>query len=374
MPVCAGHPSPRVLCIAQPAERPRLHLRRTGPAGAIKRPLMLLQALVEPAKREAEIAAKVVDPRALRRKILRGGGRGLVEHGKGFVEAIRHAQAGGEPEPGATPLDVGIGDHQGLLEGGHGFRDGAEVVQDLAAEQGQRTHIGALPGQGEPALDETQGSFAPVLRGLRPCRFQVGLGGAIVVGSVEMLCAQHQVPASEPIGRPPVQLAAPAPEQRVVDALLNQGVGEEEVIALRVYQAMPHQVVAVPPGPLEQGDQDLGGKALADDRGCLQRLPVGQREPIQACQHQTPDRPRDAALGALLGMPQQLLQKQRIAGGAFDATLGELAERVEIGFGKPVGLARLKRAEVHRDDRLTGSCRAPVLTERIALDPRGRDQ
>ena len=145
---------------------------------------------------------------------------------------------------------------KGLLEGGNRFRDGAEVVQDLAPEQGQRTHIGPLPGQGEPALDETQCPFGPVLRGLRPCRFQVGLGGAIVVGSVEMLCAQHQVPASEPVGRPPVQLAAPAPEQRVVDALLNQGVGEEEVIALRAYQAMPHQVVAVPPGPLEQGYQD----------------------------------------------------------------------------------------------------------------------
>ena len=86
----------------------------------------------------------------------------------------------------------------------------------------------------------------------------------------------------------------------------------------------------------------LGGKALAEDRGCLQRPLLGQREPIQTCQHQTPDRPRDAALGALLGMPQQLLEKQRIAGGAFDATLGELAERVEIGFGEPVGLARLQ--------------------------------
>ena len=148
---------------------------------------MLQQALVEPAKREAEIAAKVVDLRALRRKILRGGGRGLVEHGKRFVEAICHAQTGGEPEPGATPLDVGIGDRQGLLKGGNGFRNGAEVVQDLATEQGQRTHIGALPRQGESALDETQCPFAAVLRGLRPCRFQVGLGGAIVVGSVEML-------------------------------------------------------------------------------------------------------------------------------------------------------------------------------------------
>ena len=72
-------------------------------------------------------------------------------------------------------------------------------------------------------------------------------------------------------------------------------------------------------------------------------------------------------------MPQQLLKKQRIAGSAFDATLGELAECVEVGPGEPVGFARLKRAEVNRD-RVTGYRRAPVLTERIALDPGGRDQ
>ena len=35
---------------------------------------------------------------------------------KGLVETIRHAQAGGEPKPGSTPLDVNIGDGQGLLE------------------------------------------------------------------------------------------------------------------------------------------------------------------------------------------------------------------------------------------------------------------
>ena len=83
---------------------------------------MLLQALVEPTKREAEIATKMVDPRALRREVVRSRrGRGLLQHRKCLVETICHAQAGGEPEPGATPLDVNIGDRQGLLEGSNGF-------------------------------------------------------------------------------------------------------------------------------------------------------------------------------------------------------------------------------------------------------------
>jgi hypothetical protein len=57
----------------------------------------------------------------------------------------------------------------------------------------------------------------------------------------------------------------------------------------------------------------------------LQRPLIGQCKPIQARLYQTPDRPRHVALGAFLGMPQQLLQKQRIPVGPFDATLGELA-------------------------------------------------
>ena len=80
-----------------------------------------------------------------------------------------------------------------------------------------------------------------------------------------MLCAQRQVTVPEPICRPPVQLAAPAPEQRVVDALLNQRVGEEEVIALRAHQEMPHQVGAIPAGLVEQGCQRFGSKALAEN-------------------------------------------------------------------------------------------------------------
>jgi len=85
---------------------------------------MLLQALDESSEREAEIATQVVDSRALRRELADSRrGCGLVQHCKGLVETIRHAQAGGEPEPGSTPLDVDIGDRQGLLESGNRFRD-----------------------------------------------------------------------------------------------------------------------------------------------------------------------------------------------------------------------------------------------------------
>ena len=85
---------------------------------------MLLQALDKPSEREAEIAPQVVDPRALRREVVDSRrGRGLVQHRKGLVETIRHAQAGGEPKPGATSLDVSIGDCQGLLESSNRFWD-----------------------------------------------------------------------------------------------------------------------------------------------------------------------------------------------------------------------------------------------------------
>jgi hypothetical protein len=83
---------------------------------------MLLQALDNPSEREAEIAPQVVDPRALRREVVGSRrGRGLVQHRKGLVETIRHAQAGGEPKPGSTPLDVNISDCQGQLKSSYRF-------------------------------------------------------------------------------------------------------------------------------------------------------------------------------------------------------------------------------------------------------------
>jgi hypothetical protein len=83
---------------------------------------MLLQALDEPSEREAEIATQVVDPRALRREVVDSHrARGLVQHRKGLVETIHHAQAAGEPKPGSTPLDLEIGDRQGLLESSNRF-------------------------------------------------------------------------------------------------------------------------------------------------------------------------------------------------------------------------------------------------------------
>ena len=52
---------------------------------------MLLQALHDPSEREAEIAPQMMDPRALRREVVGSRrGRGLLQHRKSLVEAIRH--------------------------------------------------------------------------------------------------------------------------------------------------------------------------------------------------------------------------------------------------------------------------------------------
>ena len=99
---------------------------------------------------------------------------------------------------------------------------------------------------------------------------------------------------------------------------------------------------------------ELPAEALAEHRGRLQGRLVGRIELVDARLHQVLHRARDAGFRAFLGVPQQLLQEQRVAGGPLDAPRGEPIRRVEERARQRQRLLAPQRAEVDRHQRRTG--------------------
>ena len=151
--------------------------------------------------------------------------------------------------------------------------------------------------------------------------------------------------------------------------------GEQERLAVvRPHEVARHEMLGGMVRMLEQVGQGSAVEALAEHRGRLQGRLVGRVEPVDARLHQVLHRARDAGFRAVLGVPQQLLQEQRVAGGPLDAPRGELVRRVEERARQRQRLLAPQRAEVERDQRCAGDPVAPLPAERVALEPRGHHQ
>ncbi len=189
-----------------------------------------------------------------------------------------------------------------------------------------------------------------------------------------MLGAQHRLAIAEPFGRLAVQLATAGPQQGVVNRVADQGVAEQQVVANRPHQLALDQAAAGVVWAGEEMAQRVEGEALAEHRGRLERLTIRRIELIHARLDQALHRARHDALHALLGMAQQLLEKQRIAGCAFDAASGELAARPGLDAGQRLGLAGAQWAQIQRHQRAAADARPPRLIQRVASDAGGHDQ
>src|SRR5205807_9691991 len=161
------------------------------------------------------------------------------------------------------------------------------------------------------------------------------------------------------------------PEQSCVDGVPDKGMAKQKIISLWPQQGMFYR----PPGSikrvLDQGAQPAKLKALPE-HGCrLQGLFVRGLEPVDSGLYQTLDRVRNGAVGVLLRIAQQLLQKQRIAGGAFQAAHGERTHLLEDIAGERQRLVTMQRCEIDRQDR---SAWLPSACHRITDVARGEDE
>jgi hypothetical protein len=75
-------------------------------------------------------------------------------------------------------------------------------------------------------------------------------------------------------------------------------------------------------------------KALADDRGGLQRLPVARRKPVHPRQYQAADRGWYRLASSFLGIAKQLLEEERIAFGALNAGQRDPLRRIDKCAGE----------------------------------------
>jgi hypothetical protein len=96
-----------------------------------------------------------------------------------------------------------------------------------------------------------------------------------VLSSIEVLSAKRLIPPFEPGGGASVQASTSRLVQEFVDRVADQRVREQEVAALRPDQKMADQLGRAIVVTLDQVADLVHGEALAENRGRLQRLPVG---------------------------------------------------------------------------------------------------
>ena len=134
----AAHPALRVLRIAQAAQGQRFAFDAAGANRVRQRELVLGIARRHLALSEQQVAAQVVNLRALQRQAEPLGDRlGLVQRGHRSVEGTGDAVAGGHAHPSVAALNVVRRDLGCGAERGDGVRRAAHLAQHLAAQQRQ---------------------------------------------------------------------------------------------------------------------------------------------------------------------------------------------------------------------------------------------
>ena len=236
----------------------------------------------------------------------------------------------------------------------HRFRHGAQVLEQLAPQAGQRKALGGARRKRQAPVRQGERLLVAVLARLLARRRQIGRRSTRVFGTIEVLGVQRQVALRKPCGRPPMQLAPPGLEQRVVYGIADQGVREQEPVARRAHEQALDQGGAAVARIVHEVAQRVQREALPEYRSRLDGQLVRRRQVVEARLHQALHRTGDGGLGRTLGVAQQLLQEQGIASRALDAPPGEVAVRLEVSLGERARLAA--RAAV-RDRWSRADCR-----------------
>jgi hypothetical protein len=149
---------------------------------------------------------------------------------------------------------------------------------------------------------------------------------------------------------------------------------QEGVAAQRPDEEMHRQPLGGVVGSVEHVAQSAPVEALAERRSRLQGIPVKRVKPIQPRLHQALHRAWYAGLLVLLGMTQQLLEEQRVAGGPVDAARGKRSVRCEELLSENPRLLWLQRAEMDGEQPARGGASAPLGAQRVTLGPRRENE
>lgn len=147
-------------------------LSGTGLPRVVQGQIVLLDAALDLAEWEVQIATKMVDPRQLDDQVLGGRDRlGSVQGLKRVLNLIADPHHGGQTDPGSAALNVISANFERSFKGLASLGDRAKIMQKLASKVGQRVYIGPLDRESMTAFNQVQRALIMVRRGLQPrCR------------------------------------------------------------------------------------------------------------------------------------------------------------------------------------------------------------
>ena len=219
----------------------------------------------------------------------------------------------------------------------------------------------------DPAFDEGDRAFEfeRIVEGVGGAA--IGVGGLRVLGTVEMLGQENDLPVPVPIGGRGVQIAPLLAQKRPIDAVADQGVGEGIAVLAGPNELAAKQFRAIVFRRIQYVAKLLGGKFLADHRRRLDRLFVLGAEAVDLGKDQALD--GGGEFGVLAA--QQLFQVKGTSGRAFETAAHEFGIEVRQIAGQRARLLGAKRPEI--DGRQGGIPRRlpPAGIDRIAVDSRG---
>jgi hypothetical protein len=336
---------------------------------------MLGEALLDAALWKMQIAPQMVDQHQLVLEIEPFGRfLRLRQQCFGFSIVIENAVAGGETIPGGHPHAVVVGQLQRLAVGVDRGGGLSGILQQLAMEQRKRGPLSCSAREREAHLRQGQRLVIPILRGDGARRRFIGQGSTGIGSQVEMQRPEHGIALFEPFRGGAMQLLPRCGQQRVINPVADQRMGEQEGAGIGADQAVPDQFRRLIIGNADHRAHRLKRKSLADDRRGLQGTLVDRRQAVRARQNQTLDRGGHRRRIALAGVAQELLEEQRIAFGALDAAGDYAIVGDRQTDGQRPRFRPTQRAEVDDRQRPAAGLAPPGSVDGISLDARGQRQ
>jgi hypothetical protein len=257
--------------------------------------LVCFQAQIELAARETQVATQRPDMCQAPR-VGPGLALGTFERGQGFVVAIHDAQCSRQTEPCACTLSARHRQFDAAAIGGTCLAHSAHGEVDVTAHRMRLATMLWLASDLESTMHERHGAFELVREPACVRGPKIRRRGARVSSGSEVLGIQAGVALFVPGSGSPVQVAAARTEQRLVNSIANERVGETAFISSHGDQASLFERLDIEAWVGENVQQRALREMVAQDGRSVQCALQPGVEPLDARENQPPDRSRQCGL------------------------------------------------------------------------------
>ena len=365
--MCGVHAAALVVGVAEPAERARNVLGNRRLLGILERAAVRAQACIQLAARKVQVAAQRPQLRHQSRIGLgRRGLLGVLERDERFVVTVDDAQARRETEPAARPLAGRLCEVDALAERRDCIVGSATRQADPAYPGERRTEIGCRAGElaARWAWASARSSRDARSSSIAARRYAAGADG--ILGRGEVIGLEPRRASLEPGRRATMELAPRGTQQRLVHGVADQRVREPALVSL----GGDEPGVLEPARPVarlrKHMPQRAERKPRAEHRGGVQTTLQIRGKAADPGQQETADRSGQGRLAGLRG-PEELVEKERVAGGLLQALLQHRRGQAPVTRGEIARFVIGERREVERAHRATAGAGAPAGSSRIAF-------